>query len=262
MDLPRRLLLASLPAGLAGPAVAGVASSAPAPAAASAASAPTAAAAEDRLESLLAAVGGRAAWAALAGTRNDSQQNRIDEPTVVRAVVGIDFRRPRVRIDTRAPGLRLARALDGDRHWRLARDGAVGPIPEATLQQDRRWYAGHVYRTLHRLAARDPALTVGGGGDGAGSDRDGAARRRLEVFEAGQRLAWFDLDRRGEPFAFGAHDDAVGALCGPWAFEVQGIRHPVWVAQRDGSWRAWLRELELNPAWPPGFFSEPGGAGG
>lgn len=228
MNLPRRRFLASLPASLSWPS----------------------AAAEDRVESLLAAVGGRAAWAALTGTRNDTQQNRIDEPTVVRAVVSIDFTRPRVRIDTRAPGLRLARAIDGERHWRLARDGTLGLIPEATLQQDRRWYAGHVYRTLHRLAARDSALTVGGS----------AAPRRLEVFEAGQRLAWFDLDSRGEPFAFGAHDDAQGSLFGPWAFEVQGIRHPVWVAQRDGSWRAWLRELELNPVWPQAFFSEPGNA--
>lgn len=239
MDLPRRLLLASLPAGLT-------------------LRSADAAAAEARLESLLAAVGGRAAWAALTGTRNDSQQNRIDEPTVVRAVVSIDFRQPRVRIDTRAPGLRLARALDGERHWRLARDGTLGPIPAATLQQDRRWYAGHVYRTLHRLAARDPTLTVANGA-GAGAGAGNATARRLEVFEAGQRLAWFDLDARGEPFAFGAHDDTQGAICGPWAFEVQRIRHPVWVAQRDGSWRAWLRELELEPVWPPGLFSEPGG---
>lgn len=229
MNPHRRLLLASLPAGLSRPSIS--------------------AAAEDRLESLLAAVGGRAAWAALTGTRNDSQQNRVDEPTVVRAVIHIDFTRPRVRIDTRAPGLRLARALDGERHWRLARDGTLGPIPEAVLRDDRRWYAGHVYRTLHRLAARDPALSV----------RD-AAPRRLEVFEAGQRLAWFDLDSRGEPYVFGAHDDTQGAIFGPWAFEVQGVRHPVWVAQRDGSWRAWLRELELNPMWPPHLFSEPGPA--
>ncbi len=234
MNLRRRLLLASLPASLSWPA----------------------AAAEERLESLLAAVGGRAAWAALTGTRNDSQQNRIDKPTVVHAVVSIDFTQPRVRIDTRAPGLRLARAIDGERHWRLARDGTLGPIPDATLQQDRRWYDGHVYRTLHRLAARDPALTVGSAHAGSG----GAAARRLEVFGAGRRLAWFDLDARGEPFAFGAHDDAQGAVCGPWAFEVQGIRHPVWVAQRDGSWRAWLQRLELNPAWPPALFTEPGSA--
>jgi len=261
MNLPRRLFLARVPAVLALPVAAPIALTALTATAAAAGATATTAAAEDGLESLLAAVGGRLAWAALTGTRNDSQQNRLDEPTVVRAVVGIDFQRPRVRIDTRAPGLRLARAIDADRHWRLARDGTVGPIPEATLQQDRRWYAGHVYRTLHRLAARDPALTVGGGESTSGAGTRGPARR-LEVFEASQRLAWFDLDRRGEPFAFGAHDDAQGTLCGPWAFEVQGIRHPVWVAQRDGSWRAWLRELELNPAWPPGFFSEPGGAGG
>lgn len=236
MNLPRRLFLA-VPAGFLAP--------------------PVTAAAEDRLESLLAAIGGRATWAALTGTRNDSQQNRVDEPTVVRATVNIDFTRPRVRIDTRAPGLWLARALDGERHWRLARDGTLGPIPEPTLQADRRWYAGHVYRTLHRLAARDPLLTVGSPPDAHGGS--GTSERRLEVFESGRRLAWFDLDRRGEPYAFGAHDDTSGAICGPWAFEVRGLRHPVWVAQRDGSWRAWLRHLELNPTWPPGLFSEPGG---
>lgn len=201
----------------------------------------------DGLQALLAAVGGRAAWAALSGTRNDSQQNRLDEPTVVQAQVDIDFTRPRVRIDTRAPGLRLARALDGERHWRLARDGSLGPIPDAVLKEDRRWYAAHVYRTLHRLAAGDPALTV----------TDAATPRRLEVFEQGRRLAWFERDARGEPYAFGAHDDDTGAICGPWDFEVQGIRHPLWVAQRNGSWRARLLKLELNPAWPTGHFTGP-----
>jgi hypothetical protein len=40
-------------------------------------------------------VGGRARWAVLTHTRNDSQQDRLDEPKVVRAVITLDFTRPR-----------------------------------------------------------------------------------------------------------------------------------------------------------------------
>jgi hypothetical protein len=209
--------------------------------------------AQKRLDALLATLGGRATWAALRGLRNDSQQNRIEQPSVARSVIGIDFLQSRFRIDTRAEGLRLVRVVDGGRHWRLARSGAVEPIPPDTLAQDRRWFAGHVYRTLHRLAAQDAALSV-----------RAVAPRRLEVFEgagsSAQRLAWFDLDAAHEPYAFGAHDDNEGTLCGPWAFVEKGLHHPVWTARRDGSWRAWLRALEIDPVWPARHFDEPGTA--
>ena len=82
------------------------------------------------------------------------------------------------------------------------------------------WYAGHVYRTLHRIAARDPALRLAVGVNG-----------RLEAYAGETRVIWFALDSRGEPYAFGAHDDDVGSICGPWSFEQDGIRHPIWVAR-------------------------------
>lgn len=223
------------------------AAGAPAAHAQAASAAPAETAAEALAEQLLAAVGGRSAWAAVTHLVNDSQQNRLDEPTVVRATVTIDFTRPRLRIDTLAPGLVLARALDGERHWRLARSGAIEPVPALTLAEDRRWYAGHVYRTLHRLAARDPALTVAV-----------TPTRRLEVLEAGRRIAWYALDARGEPYAFGAHDDEVCAISGPWAVVQSGIHHPAWVARPDGSWRAWLQRLEVNPPLRDGLFDPPG----
>lgn len=204
------------------------------------------ASATDLADRMLAAIGGRTSWAAVRNTINDSQQNRLEEPTVVRSVITMDFTTPRFRIETTAPGLRLVRVVDGDRHWRLTRQGAIEPIPEATLEEDRRWHAAHVYRTIHRVAAGDPALSLRVGRTG-----------RLEILEHGARLAWFALDARGEPYAFGAWDDEVGSITGPWDVERQGIRHPRWVARPDGSWRAAVQALEVNVALTEDLFARP-----
>ncbi len=195
---------------------------------------------------MLAAIGGRAAWAALRNTVNDSLQFRLEEPTVVRAVIRMDFTRPRFRVDTTAPGLTLARVVDGERHWRLNRAGVVEEVPAEILAEDRRWYAGHVYRTIHRVAARDPALRLAVNDAG-----------RLEVHEGAARIAWFALDVRGEPYAFGAHDDDVGSISGPWSFVRDGIHHPTWVARPDGSWRAAVQALEVNVELDEADFARP-----
>jgi hypothetical protein len=200
-------------------------------------------------EPMLTALGGRAAWARLTNTVNDSQQNRLTEPAVVRSMITMDFTRPRFRIETTGPGLHLIRVVDGERHWRLTREGTIEPVPANVLEEDRRWYAGHVYRTLHRIAARDRALTLAAGRDG-----------RLDVHEAGARIAWFALDVRGEPYAFGAHQDDVGSISGPWDFEQNGIRHPVWVSRPDGSWRAMVKGLKINVPLNDKLFAQPDAA--
>lgn len=203
-------------------------------------------AAEVMADRMLAALGGRDTWAAVRNTVNDSQQNRAGEPPVVRAVVTMDFQRPRFRIDTTGPNLNLIRVIDGDRHWRLNREGRIEPLPAELLAEDRQWYAAHVYRTIHRIALRDPALSLGVGSDG-----------RLEVHEQGKRIAWFKLDVRGEPHAFGAHADEVGSICGPWEFQEAGIRHPVWVTNRDGTWRAMIKSLKINVRLDDSLFAQP-----
>jgi hypothetical protein len=63
---------------------------------------------------MLAAIGGRERWASLRNTVNDSLQFRLEEPFVVRAVIRMDFTQPRFRVDTTAPGLTLARVVDGE----------------------------------------------------------------------------------------------------------------------------------------------------
>jgi len=195
---------------------------------------------------MLAALGGRAAWAAVTNTVNDSQQNWDGEPSVLRVVITMDFTRPRFRIETRGEGLDLTRVIDGDRHWRITREGTVAPVSAETLAEDRRWYQGHVYRTLHRIAKRDPAIRLGvGNGD------------RLEVHEGNTRIAWYLLDRRGQPYRYGAHDDDTGAIFGPWDTSVGGIAHPVWVSRDDGKWRAMLKRLDVNVALDDKRFAPP-----
>jgi hypothetical protein len=179
---------------------------------------------EAQADRMLAALGGREAWAAMRNTVNDSQQNRSGEPPVVRAVVTMDFVRPRFRIETTGPDLHVIRVIDGDGSWRKTRAGRIEPVPAQLLAEDLEWYAGHVYRTIHRVARRDPALQLVEGKDG-----------RLEVHEHKKRIAWFKLDSRGEPYAFGAHENDAGSVSGPWEFEEAGIRHPLWVSSADGT---------------------------
>jgi hypothetical protein len=202
--------------------------------------------AEAFAERMLTAIGGRAAWARTTNTINDSQQNRAGEPTVVRAVITMDFMRPRFRIEITGPNLHVVRVIDGDRNWRLTRAGTIDVVPDTIVAEDLRWYAGHVYRTLHRIASRDPALTLSVN-----------QRGRLEVHERGARIAWFAVDARGEPYAFGAHADDVGSISGPWEFERGGVRHPTWVSSPDGTWRAAVRSLEVNVRLDDAIFARP-----
>ena len=50
------------------------------------------------------------------------------------------------------------------------------------------WYAAHVYRTIARVAKTRPR-------DHALAPADG----RLQVMEAGKRIAWYRLNTEGEP---------------------------------------------------------------
>ena len=207
-------------------------------------------AAEAQADRMLAALGGRAAWAAAKNTVNDSQQNRAGDSAVVRAAITMDFERPRFRIETTGPDLHWIRVIDGERSWRKTREGRIEPVPEQLIAEDLVWYAGHVYRTIHRVARRDRALQLAEGEGG-----------RLEVHEGGKRIAWFKLDARGEPYAFGAHGDDVGSVCGPWEFEGGGIRQPLWVSSADGTWRAMVKSLKVNIRLDDELFARPPAAG-
>ena len=203
-------------------------------------------AAETMADQMLQAIGGREAWAALRNTVNGSQQNRVGEPTVVFAVITMDFEQPRFRIETTAADLRLVRVINGDESWRLRRSGAIEDVPADLFDRDQRWYAAHLYRTIHRVAARDPAILLKVSED-----------QRLEVHSDRGRLLWFELDAKGEPYAFGSWDDDVGSLSGPWDFVQDGIHHPRWVSSKDGTWRAAVKSLTVNVPLSEQMFARP-----
>ena len=204
--------------------------------------------ADIQAERLLWAVGSRPTWASLTNTVFYSQQYRRDDPTDVGAVIVIDYLQPRLRIDTTGRDLQQVRLIDsdGDRHWRLDRQGRPVKIGEDPLAQDLRRYTAHVYWTLQRIAVRDPKLRLALGRKGS-----------LEVHEGNVRIAWYLLDARGEPYAMGAHDDDVGIICGPWEVEQRGIRYPAWVSRPDGSWRATLKSLAVNVQMDEQLFKQP-----
>jgi hypothetical protein len=203
-------------------------------------------AADAMAERMLEAIGGREAWAALRNTINGSQQNRAGEPTVVYAVITMDFEKPRFRIETTAKDLHLVRVINGDNSWRLRRSGAVEDVPPDLFDADQRWYAAHLYRTIHRMASRDPAISLRIN-----------AKQRLEVHADNARLLWFELDAKGEPYAFGSWEDDVGSLTGPWDFVQDGIRHPRWVSSADGTWRAAVKSLTINVPLREQMFARP-----
>ncbi len=186
---------------------------------------------------LLWAIGGRPAWARVTSTVVYSDQYRQSDGTAVGAVSTIDYEQSRLRIDTTGANVQQIRIIDreGDRSWRLDRQGRPEKVAEDPLARDLRRYTGQVYRTLQRIAVRDPKLRLATGRNGS-----------LEVHEGSTRLAWYLLDARGEPYAMGASDDNVGVICGPWELEKRGIRYPLWVSRPDGSWRSTLKSLTVN----------------
>ena len=198
---------------------------------------------------MLDRIGGRDMWAALRNTINGSQQNRENEPTVVYAVITIDFEHPRFRIETMAQDLHLIRVIDGvDNSWRLRRSGRIEDVPGDLFAEDMAWYEAHLYRTIHRIAAGDPALALGTAADG-----------RLEVLTGEKRLLWLKLDAKGEPYAFGVYDDESGSLTGPWDFVKDGIHHPRWISSADGTWRAAVKALDFNVPLHDSLFARPEG---
>jgi len=202
--------------------------------------------AEKAADQMLDALGGRAAWAELKNTINGSQQNRVGEPTVVYAVITMDFEKPRFRIETTARDIHVVRVIDVDNNWRLRRTGSIEDVPDELVAEELLWYNAHLYRTIHRIAARDPAIDLGL------DDQE-----RLQVFVEGRRVMWFRLDAKGEPYAFGTYDDEAGTILGPWEVEKDGIRHPAWVSSTDGTWRAAAKTLSVNVPLQEHMFARP-----
>lgn len=193
-----------------------------------------------RVEQLLAAMGGRDAWAR---ARFVHVQARHRDPALgtYENRIWNDFSAPRVRIEATIDGDRVMRGIDGVTGWRVRR-GESFTLTPAQVEADRAWWEANVYRTLHRLAVNDPALSARVSGD-----------NRLEIVRAdGRRLNWFVLNAAGEPILFGTWDDERGTVFGPLVGGDGGIRHWRWGASADGTFQFEIARVEARESVPGG----------
>lgn len=200
-------------------------------------------AASQRAAGLLQAMGGASVWRQIVGARIAATHYSTEVARPYRNVIWNDFARFRLHIDARNADLMSVRGYDGDLGRRDNGRDVVAIAPER-VADERRWWHANVYRTLHRLARADPALSV-----------RMLAPDRLAVYEDGQRLmAWFRLNQADEPVLFGTEAGSPGTLFGPLVAHVSGARYPRWGGAPDGSWRYEVHDAEFvtrPPVMPP-----------
>jgi hypothetical protein len=193
------------------------------------------ASAEQRRDALLDAMGGAAVWRQIIGARISATHYSTETRLPYRNVIWNDFRRFRLHIEASNSDLLRVFGYDGDVGWRD--DGsAVTPIAPARIAAERAWWSANVYRTLHRLALPDPALSV------RLIEGD-----RLAVIEEGRGLlVWFRLNARGEPLQIGTDETAPGTTFGPLATHISGARYPRWGSDSTASWRYEVHDAEFS----------------
>lgn len=191
--------------------------------------------AEQRRDALLDAMGGAAVWREVVGARITATHYDTQTRLPYRNVIWNDFRRFRLRIEASNRDLTRVFDYEGDAGWRD--DGVnVTPLAAARVADERAWWQANVYRTLHRLALPDPALSV------RLLEPD-----RLAVIEQGRGLlAWFRLNAGGEPLQFGTQADAPGTTFGPLSAHAGGARYPRWGSDATGAWRYEVHDAEFS----------------
>jgi hypothetical protein len=201
--------------------------------------------AEARLERFLTAMGGRAAWAAVKSY--EIRATHYEAPRAPYAnTIWNDFAWPAVRIEARGPEFTILRAIDGDQGWRQRDGGEVTPLTREQVEDEKRWWESNLYRTVHRLARRDPELSVRTAGDS-----------RLEVWRAdGKRLNWVELNVAGEPIRFGTWDNETGSVFGP-LIQQGPVKCPKWGANAAGTWRYEVVELRVSERPSAAQFKQP-----
>jgi len=176
-------------------------------------------------EELLAAMGGREAWAGVRYMHVEAVHDDASIRDPFSNFIWNDFTAPRMRFEARNAAIDRRHGVTGDTGWRW-RDGQVSALTPEQVAGQRAWWEANVYRTLHRLAVNDPELTV-----------RTPAPRRLEVFRAdGRRLNWFLLNQRGEPMLFATGDSEAASVFGPLSSNGT-IKYPRWGARPDGDFR-------------------------
>ena len=199
-----------------------------------------------RAEALLAAMGGREAWSKVKFVHVEAVHDDVSIREPFTNKIWNDFSAPRVRLEAKNAQIDRRRGIADGKGWRL-RDGERSLLTPEQYEDERSWWEANIYRTLHRLAVKDPELEPRAVGE-----------HRVEIFRRdGKRLNWFVLNQRGAPMLFGTWDSEAGTTFGPLAAS-GAIKYPKWGARPDGSWRYEIVRLDTAEAVPPGVsFTEP-----
>jgi len=200
----------------------------------------------ERAERLLAALGGREAWAKITFVHVEAVHDQLNVRDPFTNKIWNDFSQPRVRIEAHNAALDRRRVI-AEGVGAASRDGVPRELTAQEVADETKWWEANIYRTLHRLAIGDPALTPKAVGD-----------HRLEIFLAdGRRLNWFILNQRGEPHLFGTWDNEQGGTMGPPASNGT-VKYPAWGAMPDGSWRYVIKRFVTAETVPADIdFKQP-----
>lgn len=190
--------------------------------------------AEQGRDALLQAMGGAALWRQVIGVRIVATHYSSETRLPYRNVIWNDFRRFRLRIEASNSELTRVFDYDGELGWRD--DGVrVTRLTDSAVASERAWWSANVYRTLHRLALPDAALSV-----------RWIEPQRLAIEEKGKGLlAWFRLGPGGEPLQFGSDANTPGSTFGPLNTHASGLRYPRWGSNATGSWRYEVHDAEF-----------------
>ena len=179
----------------------------------------------ERAERFLAALGGREAWARVNFVHVEAVHDQLNLRDPFTNLIWNDFTQPRMRFEAHNDAIDRRRVI-AEGVGVYLRDGVRRDLTADEVASETKWWEANIYRTLHRLALRDPELRAEAVGD-----------YRLEIFLSdGRRLNWFLLNQRGEPHQFGTWDSTEGGAMGPPASNGT-VKYPAWGAVPDGSWR-------------------------
>jgi hypothetical protein len=197
---------------------------------------------------LVAAMGGRTAWAPLLGLTIRARHYETAVPEPYDNALHIALAEGRMRFEGRNATMNRVRAVVGDRGWRISEVSPLGPLSAEVVKSDHDWWETHAYRNVWRLARRDPGLVPRRHADG-----------RLELYRPdGSRLMWYRLNLAGEPVAFGRFDsDATATILGPLQDVAGGVRLPTFSSSSDGTFRAVDQRAAVYTTAPPVDFDKP-----
>ena len=115
---------------------------------------------QERLESLLTTMGGREAWARTTAIRVDATHYEANLALPYENRILMSFEAPHIRIEAQNPTMNRTRAILGKAGWYVSEKTSRREMTSAQIDSDLQWWDAHIYRTVHRLAIRDAALTA------------------------------------------------------------------------------------------------------